>query len=106
MHLHHTLPMLLMCSSLLAGGCATLGSRTGPAAIALQTEAGTATSVAGADKEGRSCSQNILGIVALGDSSVASAKTTGGITTVSSVDYKFLSILGFYGRVCTIVRGA
>ncbi|MEM7152632.1 MAG: TRL-like family protein [Myxococcota bacterium] len=97
---------MLVCASMLGGGCATVGARTGPAAIALQTEAGTATSVAGADKEGRSCSQNILGIVAIGDSSIASAKTTGQITTVSSVDYKLLSILGFYGRVCTIVRGS
>ena len=90
---------------LATSGCVGLSARTGVAAVMVQTEAGNATSAAGSSKEGKACSQNILGIVALGDSSVASAKTTGGITTVSSVDYKYLNVLGFYGRVCAIVKG-
>ena len=86
------------------GGCAVISPRTGPAIIAVQTEAGSPTEVGAAEKRGRSCSRNILGIVSFGDSSIAKAKEDGGITRVSSVDYKYTRVIVF-NRVCTIVRG-
>lgn len=99
-----TLALGVLTSSL--AGCATMTTRTGMAAVAVQTEAGMVTELAAADKSGRACSQNILGIVTYGDSSIERAKEAGGITTVASVDYEYLKVLVFYGRVCTIVRGA
>jgi hypothetical protein len=89
-------------------GCATTGfsSKTGGAAIQLQTEAGEATEHEGADKSGEACSSNILGIIAMGDSTVSAAMAAGGIQTVSTIDYKYLNILGLFGRVCTQVTGS
>lgn len=98
-----TIGLALAAASL--GGCASLPTRTGVAAVAVQTEAGTVTEVGEADKSGEACSQNVLGIVTFGDSSIARAKAIGGITRVASVDYEYLKVLVFYGRVCTIVRG-
>lgn len=93
-------------AAVVLGGCASMNTRTGMAAVAVQTEAGTVTEVAEDDKLGRACSQNVLGIVTYGDSSIDRAKALGGITRVASVDYEYLKVLVFYGRVCTIVRGS
>jgi hypothetical protein len=89
-------------------GCATTGfsSHTGGAIISLQTEAGEATEHDGADKTGEACSSNILGLIAMGDSTVSAAMASGGIQTVSTIDYKYLNILALYGKVCTIVTGS
>jgi len=48
---------------------------------------------------------NILGLVARGDCSIASAKKNGNISTVSSVDWKGTNILGFYSTGKTIITG-
>jgi uncharacterized protein YcfL len=48
---------------------------------------------------------NILGIIATGDCSIASAKKNGNISTVSTVDWKGTNILGFYSTGRTIVTG-
>jgi hypothetical protein len=95
---------LTLAASGALGGCAGASPRTGPAIIAVQTEAGSATEVGGIDKRGRSCSRNILGIVSFGDSSVAKAKADGRITHVASIDHKYTSVIVFH-RVCTIVYG-
>ena len=54
-------------------------------------------------KSGKSCSHNILGLVAFGDSSITAAKSNGGIDKVSYFDTDIINVLGYYGRVCTIV---
>ncbi len=56
-------------------------------------------------KQGEACASNILGIVALGDNSITEAKKRGGVTKIALVDYHRMNILGFYGEVCTVVRG-
>lgn len=101
-----TAALALAVSPAMLGGCANLSSRTGVAAIAVQTEAGMATEGTAAHKRGQACSHNVLGIVTYGDSSIQRAKTDAGITDVASVDYEYLKVLVFYGRVCTIVHGA
>ena len=87
-------------------GCATtgLGTRTGFALVGVQSEAAETTGKLG-PKTGQACSTNILGIVASGDSSVAAAARAGGIQNVGTVDFKYLTVLIFYGQVCTIVTG-
>ncbi len=57
------------------------------------------------DKTGEACSTGYLGIVAMGDASVATAKKAGGITDVHSVDFRTFNILGVYVQGCTVVHG-
>lgn len=56
-------------------------------------------------KTGRACSSNILGIIATGDSSIATAARLGGVNKIATVDYDRSNILSVYTKVCTIVRG-
>ena len=57
------------------------------------------------DRQGRACAQNVLGLIANGDASVAAAKEEGGITLVTSVDYSSRTVLGMWSESCTIVSG-
>ncbi|MEK6707138.1 MAG: TRL-like family protein [Bdellovibrionota bacterium] len=92
---------------LFVSGCATTGmmSSTGAAAISSFSEGVTATSAGQVSKVGRSCSQNILGIVSLGDSSIDAARRNGRISTIAIVDREILNILYLYGQSCTVVKG-
>jgi len=42
----------------------------------------------------------------MGDSSVEAAKKQGGITRVSSVDFEYFTVLGFYGKSAHTLRAA
>jgi len=57
-------------------------------------------------KEGKSCAQAILGLVATGDASIKAAASAGGVKNVTSVDHYTRNILGIIGEFCTIVRGS
>jgi hypothetical protein len=57
-------------------------------------------------KEGKSCAQSILGLVATGDASVKAAAAAGGIKNVTRVDHYSKNILGILGEYCTIVGGS
>jgi hypothetical protein len=89
-------------------GCATTGvsSTTGYAVIAFYKEGVGATEHDVADKTGKACTNNILGIIAIGDASVEAAKRAGGIKKVSTVDKDIMNILGLFGQNCTIVTGS
>ena len=63
------------------------------------------SSVASAPKEGRAMCKSILGLVALGDCSVAAAKDAGGIQSVQHVDVDVKNYVGVYAEYTTIVRG-
>lgn len=56
-------------------------------------------------KSARACSTNILGIIAVGDASVVKAAKGGGISKVTSVDYKMTNILGLFGSYCVVITG-
>jgi TRL-like protein family len=96
----------LAASGLLSlSGCAGVYS---PAAGSIWTDTkfgSTATTAAAASKTGKACATSYLGMVALGDASVAAAKAAGGITTVSSVDHTANWMLVF-GTFCTVVKGS
>ncbi len=64
-----------------------------------------ATSNAQATKTGVSECTSILGLVSVGDASIAAATRNGGITKIHSVDWNAKSILGIYSEYQTIVRG-
>jgi len=57
------------------------------------------------DKMGEADTQNILGWISAGDSSIQAAAQAGKITTVHHVDYHFMNILGIYAKFTTIVYG-
>ena len=48
---------------------------------------------------------NILGLIATGDCSIASAKKNGGISSVATVDWKGTNILGIYMTGKTVITG-
>ena len=56
-------------------------------------------------KHGESSTQNILGLVSWGDASTRAAVENGGIKTIRSADYEFLTVLGIYSKYTTIVHG-
>ena len=89
-------------------GCATTGFNTfiGYSAVKVIKMSGSLGNDRGKDiRSGESCSHNILGLLAFGDSSIAAAKKNGRMDIVSYFDTDILSILGFYGKVCTIAYG-
>ena len=56
-------------------------------------------------KIGEACSQHWLGVVALGDASIATAAKNGRIKHIDSVDYPMTNQI-VIGKFCTIVRGS
>ena len=98
---------LLITLILTLGGCASTGlnSKTGLAWYTSTVEPVTVTSSQGSSRAGYSCTHNILGIAAFGDASIEEAKKHGSVRAVTHVDQHYENILGFYGRVCTVVYG-
>lgn len=103
MKLHHFAVIALATASL--GGCAMVASPTtgllytnvqGPIVV------GNGTNTA---KTGQACATNILGLISTGDASIDAAKKAGNIKDVSSVDHDSMSVLGLYGKFCTVVKG-
>lgn len=57
-------------------------------------------------KIGKSSAVSVMGLVAMGDASVSTAKINGRIRTVSSVDVKSQTLLmGLLSRTTTIITG-
>jgi hypothetical protein len=56
-------------------------------------------------KQGQACASNILGIIATGDTSAATAAKSAGITKIGAIDGQHSNILSFYGKYCTSVVG-
>lgn len=65
----------------------------------------TATSHTGSSKVGTSEAVSILGIIATGDASIATAAKNAGITKISYIDYQAMSILGIYAKFTVYVYG-
>ena len=55
-------------------------------------------------KIGRTCAQGVLGF-GWGDASIEAAKAAGNITEIAQVDYETTSVLGVWGRFCTVAKG-
>ena len=89
------------------GGCAMASGGNGSVSGFLYSgyKMGGAINPTVGTKTGEACASTILGWIATGDASITAAKTAGGITQVSHVDHDNMSILGLYGKSCTIVVG-
>ena len=66
------------------------------------TAVGPATS---SSKKGEACAINILGVIASGDASTATAANNGEISNIQSVDYSTKGFLGLFAESCTLVTG-
>ncbi|GJL56160.1 TRL domain-containing protein [Nitrospira sp. M1] len=59
-----------------------------------------------ATKTGKSCSNQILGIVASGDNTVETAMADGGISKLVYINYEYKNIVwGVWTQLCTVARG-
>jgi hypothetical protein len=89
------------------GGCAIATGGNGSVDGFLYSgyKMGGAVGPATGTKTGQACASSILGAIAIGDGSIASAKAAGGITQVAHVDHEIFSILGIYASSCTTVVG-
>ncbi|RKY16182.1 MAG: TRL-like protein family [Planctomycetota bacterium] len=56
-------------------------------------------------KSGVSAAESFVGIVAVGDASIAAGAADGGISKVTHVDYHTFSILGVYAKFECFVYG-
>lgn len=97
----------LILSTLALVNCASVGSRMGMGLFYTNVKDYTNVEFenVGTSKAGKSCGTNILGLVAMGNTSIDAAKKKGGITKVATVDFEGTSILGIYSTVCLVVRG-
>lgn len=90
----------------LCSGCAA--SANAPVTGGLYLGAKGATNATSNDvgaKTGESCATSYLGIIGLGDASIAAAAKAGGVSKISSVDSDNMAILGLYAKNCTVVSG-
>jgi hypothetical protein len=90
----------------LSSGCAM--SNSAPVTGYAYTGARGATNATSNEvgtKTGTACATSYVGVVALGDASIAAAAKAGGITKISSVDSDNTGIIGVYAKNCTIVSG-
>ncbi len=56
-------------------------------------------------KRGESCATGILGLIATGDASAATAAKQAGIGRIATVDAMNSNILGIYSKYCVVVTG-
>ncbi len=79
---------------------------TGVKGVGPATQAEVTDGVRPGPKQGQTCASGVLGLAAWGDMSIDTAKKTGGITRVDTVDYSQMSILGVvYTKHCTVITG-
>lgn len=99
------LMMLLVVTAVFLSGCAMAVS---PATGVWYTDVKApvaATESSGSSKVGMGSVTSILGLVATGDASIATAAKSAGITKVHHVDYETMSILGIYAKYTVKVYG-
>lgn len=56
-------------------------------------------------KKGEACATSYVGVVGVGDASIATAAANGGIKTVTGVDHHTTNMLGIIAKFCTVVYG-
>ena len=88
-------------------GCAIVDSPVGNGALFTRVKGPVIATSAkkAATKKGEGSAMNILGLIAIGDATIDTAKTAAGITNVTQVDYEAFSILGLYSEFTVKVHG-
>jgi hypothetical protein len=97
--------LLFLFLSLVATGCGFVAE--GPFGY-LYTETTTSVAVGPAEsgeKMGQACVTSFFGMIAIGNASIETAMTNGGIEEIFTVNKNNFSVMGLYSRQCTVVRG-
>jgi hypothetical protein len=68
-------------------------------------DSATSNTELAAPKVGRATAKSYVGLVGLGDCTIAAAAKSAGITKIAHVDYETMSILGLYAETTTVVYG-
>jgi hypothetical protein len=99
--------LLILSLLLLASACARTQSGVSAGLISSwkDTISGSVNNSVELKKQGEACAVNVLGIVAVGDSSIEAAKKSGPVEKVAFADTTYLNILGIYQQGCTVVKG-
>lgn len=95
----------LSAAGFILSSCAGIVNNRPVGAIYADVADPVAATTGSGSRVGTATSTSYLGLVALGDSSIAAAKAAGGISSVSSVDVKRNNILGIITTYTTVVRG-
>ena len=104
MKLFRTTSLVVSLSALT--GCAMVAAPVSNGALITNLRGpGHVTTLTESPKMGTGCATNLLGLIAMGDASIDTAKRSARITEVASVDYDSFSVLGVYARFCVLVRG-
>lgn len=56
-------------------------------------------------KKGEACATSYVGLIGVGDASIATAAANGGIKNVTGVDHHTTNMLGIIAKFCTIAYG-
>ncbi|MCA9709200.1 MAG: TRL-like family protein [Myxococcales bacterium] len=108
------LPATALTALFLTGCAAAMPGNAPPPGVIFNGAAGVGpnTRVEASDgerpgpKRGEACTSGVLGLAAWGDMSLDAAKKAGSITTVDTIDYKVMEILGVvYAKHCTVITG-
>lgn len=92
-------------STVLLAGCSAAPYQPGFIFSNIDAPVAVGSGSVACTKKGQASATNILGLFGAGNASIAKAKENGGITTVSSVDYSFTSILSLFSTTTTKVCG-
>lgn len=86
--------------------CASVGTEVGSGGLYTGVESGLGvTSNTVGQKVGTSSAINVLGIYAGGNAGINAAARSAGITKISHVDHKKMSVLGLFAKYTTVVYG-
>lgn|SRR5690554_58393 len=91
--------------AILLTGCSAAPYQPGMLFSSLDAPVAVGNNAVNCSKEGKASANNILGLIGIGNASIAKAKENGGITTIGSVDYNYTSILGLFSTTTTKVCG-
>ncbi len=95
--------LALLASVALLSGCST--SPVSGAVNVAKWDGAISNPGINSTKTSKACAQSVLGLVAFGDASIETAKRSGGITKVATVDHETFNIFYFFGQYCTVVYG-
>ena len=101
---HFVLALALIAVAVLVVGCAT-PYPMGNLYIDLKLPVDATSNAGQATKVGTAECTSILALVAMGDSSIETAKKNGNITKVYHVDWEVENILGIIGNYKVVVYG-
>lgn len=105
---HKTLPSFAVLGTLVVLNTSCVAYSLSPVTGLIYTDVKgpfTATSNAEDTKEASAECQSVLGLVATGDCSIATAAKKGGITRIHHVDFKSKSVLGIFTKFTVTVYG-